>query len=1089
MPDSIGATLDLPPDGTRGYDASADPRPIMEMSMRACGRFLPLRPHARGGLGEVFVARDGELGREVALKAIQERFADDEHNQARFVREAQITGNLEHPGIVPVYGLGRSPDGRPYYAMRFIEGESFDAAIARFHKAEGPGRDPGERSVALLKLLRRFTDVCQAVDYAHSRGVLHRDLKPANIMLGPHGETLVVDWGLAKHLDQAEGLPPPPEATGLYELATSSSETLPGSTVGTPAYMSPEQAAGRLDCLSPASDIYNLGATFYCLLTGRPPFENGSVGAILWRVERGEFRPPREVAVGPVPSPLEAICLKAMALRPEDRYSTAAALAEDILRWVADEPVSVHRESPYQRFSRWARRHRTLVRSVATGLVGLLVVLAVATVIVHHAYQSEQDARRRSEELSTHLDLEQGLNHCEQGAVARGMLRLAHALSIAPPNPDLRGVILANLAGWRRTLSPLREILPNRDSVRAVAFSRDGTLMLTAGTEARLWTRAGEPVGRPLQHGGPILTATFSPDGKTILTASTDATARFWNTSTGEPIGEPIRHPGPVVVASFAPDGRSFLTASGGSLRLWRTETRLPLPSPPEQGEEILSAAFAPDGKMVAIGDDDGSTHLWNLETLRRVGEPMVARSPILSIAFSPDGKLLAIGSEEGHIRYWDVATSRRLFYRSLHPSAVYALAFSPDGKTLLSGSEDNTARLWDVATGNPVGSPLEHRGSVNAVAFGPESRMLLTGSGDRLARLWEAPPGHPYKAELALTGRVLDMAMLPDGRAFATAGSDGRVRVWDTATLGPLGPPLVHPGAVNAVAFGRDERTLLTACADGSARLWDTMTGRPIGKTMEHRGPVTAVAFSPDGRKLATGGEDAMVHVWDAADGHSLCPPIPQPSGVVALTFCPNSRSLGVASGNTAHIYDLETCRPRNFTLAHQGPIYALAFRRDARVFATASEDNSARLWDAATGTPIGNVMEHHASVGALAFSPDGESLLTGCHDRTARLWDASTSEPIGPPLPHLGQVSAVAFGPGGSTLLTGGLDRVVRVWDVPRALDDDVSRIMLWVRSLTGLTLETRVNPSGLVEMLDDPSWHRAGRELARLGGPPLP
>ncbi len=178
----------------------------------ACGRFVPLRPHARGGLGEVFVARDGELGREVALKAIQARFADDVHNQARFVREAQITGNLEHPGIVPVYGLGRAPDGRPYYAMRFIVGESLDAAIERFHGADKPGRDPGERSVALLHLLNRFKAVCHAVDYAHSRGVLHRDLKPSNVMLGPHGETLVVDWGLAKHIERDDAEAPRPGA-------------------------------------------------------------------------------------------------------------------------------------------------------------------------------------------------------------------------------------------------------------------------------------------------------------------------------------------------------------------------------------------------------------------------------------------------------------------------------------------------------------------------------------------------------------------------------------------------------------------------------------------------------------------------------------------------------------------------------------------------------------------------------------------------------------------------------------------------------------------------------------------------------------
>ncbi len=284
-------------------------------------RFRVLRPHARGGLGTVDVALDSELNREVALKRILDKHADDPVSRARFLLEAEVTGGLEHPGIVPVYGLGHDDNGRPYYAMRFIKGDSLKEAIEAFHADESLRSDPGRRSLALRKLLRRFVDVCNAVDYAHGRGVLHRDIKPGNVIVGKYGETLVVDWGLAKPVGMPETAERGGERALMPSSSSGSSETLPGSTLGTPAYMSPEQAAGDLEHLGPRSDVYSLGATLYCLLTGRPPFEGKKVLDLLEDVREGKFPPPR--AVDPtVDRALEAACLKAMATRPEDRYAS-----------------------------------------------------------------------------------------------------------------------------------------------------------------------------------------------------------------------------------------------------------------------------------------------------------------------------------------------------------------------------------------------------------------------------------------------------------------------------------------------------------------------------------------------------------------------------------------------------------------------------------------------------------------------------------------------------------------------------------------------------------------------------------------------
>jgi serine/threonine-protein kinase len=342
------------------------------------GRFRVLRPHAEGGLGVVSVAFDEELHREVALKEIQERYASENEPRSRFLLEAEITGSLEHPGIVPVYGLGHHPDGRPFYAMRFVRGESLKDAIAGFHGGHcSSGEANGARkviteslthSVQFRRLMARFLDVCNAIAYAHSRGVLHRDLKPGNILLGPFGETLVVDWGLAKVVGRADGAPGPSgEATLRPPSASGVGETVAGSVIGTPAYMSPEQAEGRLDSLGPATDVYGLGITLYVVLTGRAPFHGENVNEILDKVRRGEFTRPRSVNPR-VPKALEAICLKAMAREQSDRYLNPRALAEDIEHWLADEPVVAYPEPWPDRLGRWVRKHQTLVTSAAAVL-------------------------------------------------------------------------------------------------------------------------------------------------------------------------------------------------------------------------------------------------------------------------------------------------------------------------------------------------------------------------------------------------------------------------------------------------------------------------------------------------------------------------------------------------------------------------------------------------------------------------------------------------------------------------------------------------------------------------------------------------
>jgi tetratricopeptide (TPR) repeat protein/tRNA A-37 threonylcarbamoyl transferase component Bud32 len=368
-------------------------------------RFRIVRFYAEGALGKVSVAHDAELHREVALKEIQDRFADNADSRNRFLLEAEITGALEHPGIVPVYGLGQHANGRPFYAMRFVRGDSLKDAIERFHRStlsDKGARRASDRGLEVRQLLGRFIDVCQAIQYAHDRGVLHRDLKPSNIMLGKYGETFVLDWGLAKVFARPGEVAAPREGAEptLQAASAGSAETVAGTTIGTPQYMSPEQAAGQLAVLGPASDVYSLGATLFTLLTGKTAVVAGDTSAVIERVQKGDFPKPRAVKADVDPA-LEAICLKAMALQPADRYVSPRALAEDLERWLADEPVGAWPEPWTRRTRRLLGRHRTLVTAAAAALGVAVVGLLTATALLTSANEELDRERQRAENNAT----------------------------------------------------------------------------------------------------------------------------------------------------------------------------------------------------------------------------------------------------------------------------------------------------------------------------------------------------------------------------------------------------------------------------------------------------------------------------------------------------------------------------------------------------------------------------------------------------------------------------------------------------------------------------------------------------------------
>lgn len=699
------------------------------------GRFQILRPHARGGLGEVFLAFDSELNRSVALKELQARRAHDPDSQARFLLEAKITGRLEHPGIVPVYSLGRYTDGRPYYAMRLIEGETLRDAIERFHRvgAKVGGRD--DRELTFQRLLRSVIDTCNAIAYAHSRGVVHRDLKPENIMLGRFGETLVVDWGVAKNLadSQGEGNESQPHSPNRDSM--DASMTRPGSVVGTPQYMSPEQAAGDLERVGPASDVYSLGAILYSLLVGHSPFPDGDVPSVLDRVRRGIFPAPRRLRRSVDPT-LEAICLKAMSLDQQDRHTTALDLANDLESWQAD------------------------VR-----------------------YRGEQTlALSQAKRSLTRLCLERAHSGFGREATAEGMLWLARALENAPAEPpELQRVIRTSLSAWHAGGKLLERSLRHGGEISALAFCPDGRRLATTCEDrsARLWdVSTGSPLSPPLRHEAAVRAIAFRPDGNCFATASDDGKVWRWDSVTGEPIGSPLDCGGPVAALGFSPDGSRLAVGGSKGFFVWNAATGRPLHAPGGRGVRALAVAFSPDSAIIAVACDDGGIRLLDAVTGKPLGKPLVHESSVPVMAFDPIGRWLLTGCTDGSARLWDVAR-RAVAVTLSHQGEVRCVGFRPGGDVFATACDDGTARLWNSVTGRPIGEPLAHRARVDHLVFRPDGNFVATGSPDGMVRLWCATTGLPIGPPLAQGGVIRAMAFSHDGRRLATGGTDGTVRCW----------------------------------------------------------------------------------------------------------------------------------------------------------------------------------------------------------------------------------------------------------------------------------------------------------------------
>jgi WD40 repeat protein/serine/threonine protein kinase len=1048
------------------HDAKAAERSFGALASND-SRFRVIRPHAQGGIGKVSVAFDNELRREVALKQIKSERADDAESRGRFVLEAEVTGRLEHPGIVPIYSLGKDDNGSPYYVMRFVRGQSLEQAIQSYHRADGTSaRDAPARSLELRSLLDRFADVCHTVAYAHSRGVLHRDLKPANIMLGPFNESLVVDWGLAKEIGAGAGREKPgatqqarpvidapqerdPSVQGAAVDAderrtdsgteaplglSSSTDTQAGTALGTPAFMSPEQAEGLLDQLSPTSDVYSLGAVLYTLLCGKTPFEYVwcDVTSLMSRVKLGEF--PRPRAVNPrVPRALEAVCLKAMATRPEDRYSSATELAKEIKRWLADEPVTCYRDPPVARLARWGRTNKPIVAGAAA-LVFTTLVGLTAGVFLLGREQRETEKQRLTAIAQGAIATEKAEALRRRDAVSRVNLAYREYLddNVALADELLNGCP-HDLREWeyeyarRLGHSELKSYWGSsyQRDVWSLAFSPDGAHLASGSGQ---WSYVGD-----------------GPTGELLVLT----------TQTGDEVFKLSGLAGAVQAVAFAPDGRKLAAAwgytgqnEGATLAVFEMPTGRKVWEKPERGIQILGLAYSPDGREIASGcgrfndpDTIGFARLRDAAT----GEPRgsaIAGGPggVLSVAYSPDGKQLALASRD-IADICDLTSPRREVVHRLrgHANFIYAVAFSPDGRTLATGGWDKTIRVWDPKTGKELRTLLGHRGFVRGLAFSADGGQLVSGSEDKSVRRWDLANGADNAAFHGHTGFVHCVAFGPDGATAASGSQDATIKLWPAAAPDSQVTFRNSSGWIGTVALAPDGRLVATAHS-GNIRIWDPRTGEEL-----HRlpGPQTlmghiALGFSPDGTTLAASGQGPALNLWDTATWTTRSVIAEGVASVDDVDFSPDGKLLVMACGD-GFIRMRNLSKPETLWViqGHPKRTAAVTFSPDGHRIASGGDDPIAKVWDAATGKLLMSFSGHKYDVHDVAFSPDGQTVASvggtykGPDAAEVRLWNSQTGSLEAALDGHTSLVTAVAYFPSGRRLATASDDRTIKLWD----------------------------------------------------------
>ncbi len=982
-----------------------------ESAVLRLGDYELLEEIARGGMGVVYRARQLSLNRIVAVKVILHGPFSSPEFVRRFRNEAEATATLRHPHIVSVYEVGEY-DGHHFLSMEYVEGRNL-ADLVREHP------------LAARRAAGYVRSIAEAVHHAHQRGVLHRDLKPSNVLLDTFDQPRVTDFGLAKILDRDAEL------------------TATGEVLGSPNHMPPEQAAGKLGHTTAQSDIYSLGSILYQLITGRPPFQGGSLAEILVQVQSSEPIPPRQLNPS-VPEDLQSICLKCLQKEPSRRYASARELAEDLERFIAQKPVRARPVTTAERAWLWCRR-RPLLAALWLSLV--MAVLGGMGGIVWQWRRAEFLAR---EEKVQRLAAE------ENAAKTRLNLYAADVYLAAQAKQD------GDYGLARRTLEGLKP--------------RAGEPDLRGFEWRYLWNLArGNQLATLTGHQWIVTGATFSPDGRQIASCGMGGEVRVWDVATRTCLQKFNPDTDSLWSVSFTPDGRTLMLAGNQGIQFWQTGSWQKLTNYPGR-----LASLSRDGTTVAIAEsspfsvqESGAVTLWNWRTGEKL-RTFSQEGRVLSL--SPDGRHLAVAGKITGVNVWDV--TRGTLLKSLPTEhSVWSLNFSPDGRQVVCAGWCGQALVWDWETGSPPRTISANRLNLWSAAFSPDGATIVTTSSDQTVRLWDAITLQPKAVLHGHANEVWCAAFSADGQMLVTGGKDQNVLLWQLDT-NPR-PEVIPFDTESAPLFSPAGDRLFCRQLDESdaGALWNTETLKVVGR------------FSGPNRKPAGYSRDGQEVAFPSADGTRLefwSPGAIAPNRSVGLRDAPApgggyvdwgmspemSCFFGVDAAGLVRIWNTDTGALVRSIRVPAPPIRNIVLSRNGcRLAVSVERENEVHMYDCTTGGER-RLAGHKDFVSGVAFSPDGATLATGSIDGTIRLWNLASDMAVAMLPGHMQETTDVAFSPDGQTLASICQGESLKLWHLPtlrEVYSEQMPQAGTWLRfSPDGrrLAVGTRENQVRLLE-----------------------